>query len=259
MVLPRSADLVTKSLVALGVTIVTVAISAHVLGNTDKVHEGFGAVVDFLQQGNRGLCSYLVSTVVGAVFLLPTEPIEFVGGLLLSPAYGMWETLLYTVLAKLAANLIGMLLARYVFGDWLLDNVVNKFDFRGKISFAVGKWKTAFLGAGSMLPLSLKDYGPVFSLILTTFYAFQNIYLGSVAGDIKEEAFGRRNLGTDPGDWGVISKKVLPMTLKLVLVVYAVKAVKSHCGRIKGQIEEEAKQKAMGSDKPATAQGKKNE
>merc|ERR550537_225312 len=100
-------------------------------------------------------------------------------------------TLIYTVLAKFLANIISVLLARYVIRDWVNKNIVGKFELLRLVSTAVKEepWKMAFLVRGSMVPLAVKNYGlgvmdipllPVgcFSCVFTTFYAFQNIYFG---------------------------------------------------------------------------------
>merc|ERR1719146_596665 len=114
-------------------------------------------------------------------------------------------TLFYTTLAKFVANLISVVLARYVIRDWVHEHIVSKFELLRLVSTAVKEepWKMAFLVRGSMVPLSVKNYGlgvmdmpllpiAVNSCIFTTFYAFQNIYLGSVAGNLKAAFAGKK-------------------------------------------------------------------
>jgi uncharacterized membrane protein YdjX (TVP38/TMEM64 family) len=262
----------TKNIMAMTAAVAVMASFASVLGDKQKIRENLETAVDIIQkQGDNAMYFYLAFTLIGVVCLVPTTPMEFVGGFLFSPRYGVWMTLLYTSLAKFAANLISVLLARYVIRDWVRENIVSKFELLRLVSTAVRDepWKMAFLVRGSMLPLSVKNYGlgvldmplppiAVCSCIFTTFYAFQNIYLGSVAGDMKE-AFAPKKPSSDPSDWGATVKKTFPMAFNVMLVVFLVRAVKAQIRKTKNQMEEDLKQKSeaaseadmkMGNDKP---------
>jgi len=261
-----------KNIMVMTAAVAVMASFASVLGDKQKIRENLETAVDIIQkQGDNAMYFYLAFTLIGVVCLVPTTPMEFVGGFLFSPRYGVWMTLLYTSLAKFAANLISVLLARYVIRDWVQENIVSKFELLRLVSTAVRDepWKMAFLVRGSMLPLSVKNYGlgvldmplppiAVCSCIFTTFYAFQNIYLGSVAGDMKE-AFAPKKPSSDPSDWGATVKKTFPMAFNVMLVVFLVRAVKAQIRKTKNQMEEDLKQKSeaaseadmkMGNDKP---------
>jgi len=270
---PVNAFFTVKNIIVMIVAVTVMVSFAIVLGDKKKVRENLEAAVDFIQQqGDNGLYFYLAFTLIGVVCLVPTTPMEFVGGFLFSPQYGVWMTLFYTTLAKFVANLISVVLARYVIRDWVHENIVSKFELLRLVSTAVREepWKMAFLVRGSMMPLSVKNYGlgvldmplppiAVCSCIFTTFYAFQNIYLGSVAGDMKE-AFAPKKPSSDPSDWGATAKKIFPMVFNLMLVVFLVKAVKTQIKKTKIQMEEDLKQKCdangeadmkMSNDKPS--------
>lgn len=255
-------------------TMVVVAVLAFVfyktIGDKEKMRLALESGVAYVEaQGDRGLYIYLFFTWCGVVCLVPTTPMELAGGFLFSPRYGMWQTLFMTSGAKLVANLISVLLARHVFKQWVFDNVITKFELLQMVSEAVKDepWKMAFLVRGSMLPLAVKNYGlgvmeiaytPIAlnSCIFTTFYAFQNIYMGSLLVDLKD-IFSPKKASAAPGDWLSTCKSMAPVAFNVLLVLFLVKAVKGQIKKAKDKMETDMRI-ASKERKAAAAESKKD-
>merc|ERR1719253_337149 len=122
---------------------------------------------------------------------------------------------------KLIANIISVLIARFVVRDWVMKNVVSKYELLSMVSKAVKEepWKMAFLVRGSMVPLAVKNYGlgvmdigylPIAccSCLFTNFYAMQNLSLGSSIQKI-EEVFSPSKSDA-PKDWMQTAKNMMP-------------------------------------------------
>lgn len=237
-------------------------------GHHVNVKEGLEKAVHFVEaQGRTAVIWYCAFTLIGVVLLIPTTPMEIAGGFLFSPSYGMWTVLVFTGTAKLIANSISVLIARYVVKDWVVKNVVAKNELLTMVSKAVKEepWKMAFLVRGSMVPLFVKNYGlgvmdigflPIAacSSIFTNFYAFQNIYMGSAMQDIKE-IFAPKVAVAVATEWTqeyVLStaKKMMPIFFNIGLVIFLVKAVKAQIKKQKAAIEGNLKDKDT-KDKPA--------
>lgn len=248
--------LTVKNIITLTVGAAIVALLAMALKDKKRIQENMQAAIHFIErQGDNALYFYLAFTLIGVACLIPTTPMEFAGGFLFAPKYGLWMTLFYTSVAKLIANMISVLLARYIFKDWVLENVITRFELLKLVSTAVKEepWKMAFLVRGSMVPLAVKNYGlgvmdmpllPIaaFSCVFTTFYAFQNIYFGSMCVDLAE-VFGGKKASADPGDWTATMKKSMPIVFNVGLVVFLVKAVKGQIKKQTERIQENLKEK----------------
>jgi uncharacterized membrane protein YdjX (TVP38/TMEM64 family) len=213
------------------------------------------AVVFVEGQGQTAVMWYCLFTFIGVVCLIPTTPMELAGGFLFSPIYGMWMVLVFTGTAKLLANIVSVLIARFIVKDWVMKNVVAKNELLTMVSKAVKEepWKMAFLVRGAMIPLFVKNYGlgvmdigylPIAacSMIFTNFYAFQNIYMGSACQDLKE-VFAPKKVAEGPMDWTSTAKKLMPVVFNVLLVVFLVKAVKAQVKKQKALIEDDLKKK----------------
>lgn len=207
-------------------------------------------------QGNAAVYWYCLFTFIGVVCLIPTTPMELAGGFLFSPTYGMWMVLVFTGTAKLLANSISVMLARHVFKDWVMTNVVAKSELLTMVRTAVKEepWKMAFLVRGSMIPLFMKNYSlgvmdidllpiAVCSSIFTNFYAFQNIYMGAACQNLAD-VFAPKKAADGPQDWTATAKKLMPIAFNILLVIFLVKAVKDQVKKQKAQIEKNLKEKA---------------
>merc|ERR1740133_749419 len=105
-----------------------------------------------------------------------------------------------------------------------------------------------------MVPLAIKNYGlgvmdmPLLpigacSCIFTTFYAFQNIYFGSMCVDLAEVFGGKKAADPNaPGDWMGMAKKLMPIAFNVGLVFFLVKAVKSQMKKATEQIQANLKE-----------------
>jgi len=200
---------------------------------------------------------YCAVTLVGVVCLVPTTPLELAGGFLFSPKYGVWNVLAFTGTSKLIANVISVLIARHFVKDWVMKNIVAKYDLLKMVALAVKDepWKMVFLVRGSMVPLAVKNYGlgvmevgylPIAccSMIFTNFYAFQNIYMGAACQNLKEVFAPKKAAADTDGDWIAVVKKCLPIAFNVMLITLLVKAVMGQVRKQKTKIEEELKAKS---------------
>jgi len=227
-----------------------------VLEKVDMKEQLENAITFIEKQGAAAIWWYCLFTFIGVVCLIPTTPMELAGGFLFSPQHGMWMVLVYTGTAKLCANIISVLMARFVVRDWVMKNIVAKSSLLQMVLAGAKDepWKMCFLVRGSMVPLAVKNYGlgvteisylpiAVCSTIFTNFYAFQNIYVGSSMSDLKE-VFAPKKAAEGPTDWQTYAKKGFPILFNLLLILLMVKAVQ---GQVKKQAakvkaEEEAKE-----------------
>merc|ERR1712216_316210 len=235
-----------------------VGVAAYKGGLFDKkkVQEGMEAAITYVQaQGDNALYFYLGFTLVGVVLLIPTTPMEFAGGFLFSPVYGMWTTWLLTCAAKMISNFISVLIARFVVRDWVQRNVIQKWEILRLVSTAVEDepYKMAFLVRGSMVPLFVKNYAlgvmeigylPVMlaSCVFTPFYALQNIMLGSACQDLKE-VFSPTKKTAGDGNWTDTAKAVMPIVFNVALIFFLIKAIKQQMKKQKDQIEKDLRAK----------------
>jgi len=245
-----------KNLVILALVGVALFGLFKMFGDKVDIKGGLEKAVHFVeQQGTTAVWWYCIFTFIGVVCLIPTTPMELAGGFLFSPVYGMWMVLVFTGTAKLLANIISVLMARFVVKDWVKKNVVAKSELLTMVSSAVKEepWKMAFLVRGSMVPLFVKNYGlgvmdidflpiAVCSTIFTNFYAFQNIYMGAACENLKEVFSPKKSEG--PTDMMGMAKKFMPVAFNILLVVFLVKAVKDQIKKQKAQIEENLKKKS---------------
>jgi len=229
------------------------------LGPTWRVQDVMEAAINYIEaQGDNALLAYLVFSCCGVVFLFPTTPMEFAGGFLFSSRYGLLTTWFLTSLAKLVANVISVLVARYVLRDWVMQTFVKKSDFLTMVSKAVHQepFKMAFLVRGSMVPVSVKNYGlgvleigllpiALAACVFGPFYAFQHIYFGSACQNLRD-VFALKKT-TLERNWMDTVKKVLPIVFNILLVVALIRALKAQIKQAREATE--AKLKAVGSSK----------
>jgi len=231
----------------------------------DKVNmaELMEQAIKFVEaQGSTAVIYYCLFTFIGVVCLVPTTPMEFAGGFLFTPTYGFFMVSLFTGISKLAANIVSVLIAKFVVKDWVMKNVVAKSELLTMVSKAVEEepWKMAFLVRGSMVPLFVKNYGlgvmnigylpnAGCSCIFTNFYAMQNIYMGSTMSDIKDVFSPKKaSAGAPAADWlsAATAKKMMPIVINVALVFFLVKAVQAQIKKAKAKIEEDTKKKTDG-------------
>lgn len=237
----------------------------YAFGHKVNIPEQMERAVKFVEaQGETAMYWYCAITLVGVICLIPTTPMEIAGGFLFSPTYGWPMVLVYTGTMKLIANIVSVMIARFVVKDWVMKNVVSKYELLTMVSKAVKEepWKMAFLVRGSMVPLAVKNYGlgvmdiglgpiAVCSCIFTNFYAFQNIYMGSAMQDIKE-VFAPKTAAAGPTDWTANAKKLMPVAFNVLLVIFLIKAVKAQIKKQKAAIEANLEKKiAKDGDKKA--------
>jgi uncharacterized membrane protein YdjX (TVP38/TMEM64 family) len=241
-------------------TVVVVGILAFMayryLGSKVNVKELLEKAVDFVEkQGNNAVWFYVLFTFVGVVCLVPTTPMEVAGGFLFHAQYGYW-VYVFTGAAKLCANIVSVLIARFLVKDMVMEKVVKKSELLTMVAAAVKDepWKMAFLVRGSMVPLFVKNYGlgvtdigylpnACCSMIFTNFYAAQNIYLGSTMKNLKD-VFAPKTAATGPKDWTTYAKSVLPIIFNVLLVICLVKALKAQFKKQRAEIEQKLKKKS---------------
>jgi uncharacterized membrane protein YdjX (TVP38/TMEM64 family) len=193
-------------------------------------------------------------TFVGVVCLVPTTVMEIAGGFLFANKFGFW-VYVFTGCTKLCANIVSVLIARFLVKDYVMKHVVEKSDLLKMVASAVKEepWKMAFLVRGSMVPLFVKNYGlgvmdigylpnACCSLIFTNFYAAQNIYLGSTMQDLKE-VFAPKKGDAGPRDWTATAKTLMPVVFNVLLVFVLVKALKQQFKKQRESLEKNLKEK----------------
>lgn len=246
-----------KSIVIVVVLGVLFYVASITIGDKKKLSETLEKSVGFIEeQGAQAVLIYCAVTVVGVVCLVPTTPLEMAGGFLFSPKYGVLIVLAFTGVAKLIANVISVLIARHLLKDWVMKTIVAKYDLLKMVALAVKDepWKMVFLVRGSMVPLSVKNYGlgvmevgylpiAVCSTIFSNFYAFQNIYMGAACQNLKEVFAPKKGAAAAGGDWMEVVKKCLPIAFNFILIIFLVKAVKGQVKKQKNKIEAELKAK----------------
>lgn len=248
-----------KSAVSVAVAGVAFYAAYKYLGSKVNVKELLEQAVDFVEaQGNSAVYFYVLFTFVGVVCLVPTTPMEVSGGFLFYKTYGPW-VYVFTGATKLCANIVSVLIARFLVKDWVMEKIVKKSELLNMVSLAVKDepWKMAFLVRGSMVPLFVKNYGlgvtdigylpnACCSMIFTNFYAAQNIYMGSTMQNLKE-VFAPKKASTDgPKHWTSYAKTLMPIVFNVLLVIFLVKALKAQFKKQRLEIEKKLKAKADG-------------
>jgi len=211
------------------------------------------SAIFYIESSEYAMMAYLAFTVVGVVALVPTTAMEFSGGFLFVPKYGLLGTLLLTCAAKFVANLIAITLAKYVLRDWVRRNFVDRSELLSLVAEAAKDepYKMAFLVRGSYAPLSVKNYGlgvldigylPIMatSCIFSPFYAVQNIYMGSACKSLQE-VFAPMKQQEGQNSWMTAIKAAMPVVLNLLLVVFLIKALKAQLKKSRSAMEAKLK------------------
>eukprot|EP00438_Fugacium_kawagutii_P021440 Skav216975 [mRNA] locus=scaffold2531:444868:445644:+ [translate_table: standard] len=247
-------SLLLQSAVA-GVLILLFSRAYGYTGIGKHVKEIIESVILYIQSSEYAMMIYLAFTVVGVVALVPTTAMEFSGGFLFVPSYGLIGTLLLTCAAKFVANVIAITLAKYVLKDWMRRNFVERSELLSLVAEAAKEepYKMAFLVRGSYAPLSVKNYGlgvldigylPIMatSCIFSPFYAAQNIYMGSACKSLQEVfAPTKQNPDAQQASWMHALKAALPVVLNLLLVLFLVRAIKAQLKKSRSAMEAKLK------------------
>jgi len=230
----------------------------------DGLKKAMESTIDYVEkQGDNGMYVYLLFTFIAIITPIPsTTPLEFAGGFLFSPQYGMINTWLLTCLAKFGANFVSVLIARYVVRDWVVKNFVEKSELMTMVARAIKDepYKMSLLVRGSMAPLMVKNYGlgvmdvgflpiALTSCIFTPFYAFQNIYVGSQCQNIKE-VFSPKKADPNAGtDYVGLIKTLVPVVMNIALIWLLVRAVKKQVKKTREETERSMREKDAKKDK----------
>lgn len=218
------------------------------------------SAIFYIETSEYAMMAYLAFTVVGVIALVPTTAMEFSGGFLFVPKYGLLGTLLFTCAAKFVANVIAITLAKYVLRDWVRRSFVDRSELLSLVAEAAKDepYKMAFLVRGSYAPLSVKNYGlgvldigylPIMatSCIFSPFYAAQNIYMGSACKSLQEVfAPTKQNQEVEVDDftsWMHALKAAMPVVLNLLLVLFLIRAIKAQLKKSRSAMEAKLKSK----------------
>lgn len=249
---------VSRKAIASIIAICVVIFGGSLMVGKETIKNAMEALIDYVEkQGDNGLYVYLLFTFVAIVTPVPsTTPMEFAGGFLFSPQYGLINTWLFTCLAKFLANIVSVLIARYVVRDWVVKNFVEQSELLTMVSKAIKEepYKMSLLVRGSMAPLMVKNYGlgvmevgflpiALTSCVFTPFYAFQNIYVGSQCKNIKEVFSPRKEDPSAGTDYIGMIKTLLPVTMNVALVYLLVKAVKKQVKKTREEVEKSIREK----------------
>jgi len=254
----------STSTVALSIAACILLFGSTFLIGKDRVRAAMEATADYVeQQGDNGMLVYLLFTFIAIITPIPsTTPLEFAGGFLFSPTYGMINTWLLTCMSKFCANSVSVLIARYVVRDWVVKNFVEKSDLLTMVSKAIKDepYKMSLLVRGSMAPLMVKNYGlgvmdvgflpiALTSCVFTPFYAFQNIYVGSQCKNLKDVFSPKK---ADPNaslDYVGVLKTAVPVVMNVALIYLLVQAVKRQVKKAREEMETNMRENNTKKDK----------
>lgn len=216
------------------------------------------AVLYIESKGESAIQLYMLLTFIGVICMVPTTLMEFAGGFLFSPKYGVIVTWVLTCVAKLCANVVAVWIARNFLRDLFTRQLVEKSELLTMVSKAVKEepFKMAFLVRGSMAPLSVKNYGlavldigylPIAlgGLIFTPFYAIQNIYFGSLCKDLKEVFAPQKVSAGGGGGWTSSLKAALPVVFNILLAVFLFRAIKAQMRKQRAAMEASVREKTQ--------------
>ncbi|CAE7946154.1 SMYD5, partial [Symbiodinium sp. KB8] len=245
-------------LIILGLVVVGFYRAYNYSGLGHQLKDVVKSAIQYIEASEYAMSVYMVFTVFGVIALVPTTAMEFSGGFLFVPAYGLLGTLLLTCAAKFVANVIAVTLAKYVMRDWVRRNFVDRSELLQMVSEAAKDepFKMAFLVRGSYAPLSVKNYGlgvldigylpiMVTSCIFSPFYAIQNIYMGSACKSLQEVFAPTQSTDATP-TWTGALKGALPVIFNLFLVLFMVRALKAQLKKSRNAMEAKLKSKCAG-------------
>jgi len=219
-------------------------------------HRVRASAIALLHQADKwdekaGFAIYLLSTFFGVIFLMSTTVMELMGGFLFAHKWGVFQVGVATCVAKLAANLVSVVVARNFLRDLKRELLSRSMYLKTAAKAAKERpLQTAFLVRGSMAPLAIKNYGLGItdipyghilgcSLIFTPFYAFQNLYLGVTARDFATLVqAGTNSAASTNTPWGWQG-----MIFNVVLVVAGLRVVRAQVAAVTAEAEHEMTQK----------------
>mmetsp|Transcript_89380 Transcript_89380/g.163904 ORF Transcript_89380/g.163904 Transcript_89380/m.163904 type:complete len:367 (+) Transcript_89380:38-1138(+) len=223
---------------------------AVVLLSQDPQRVRAGAIA-LLHQADKwderaGFLMYLLITFFGVIFLMSTTVMELMGGFLFTHKWGLFQVGAATCVAKLAANMVSVFVARKLLRNFVKRELLSRSVFLKTAAKAAKErpLQTAFLVRGSMAPLAVKNYGLGItdvpyrhiagcSLIFTPFYAFQNLYLGNTARDFAALLQSETPAGSNT-PWGVQG-----LVFNVVLVVAGLRIVRAQVRARTAEAEQE--------------------
>ena len=216
-------------------------------------------LLGYLRSNSVPRWHYLLAVFAGVLLLIPSTPIETLGGLLyanpthdltaLQPACvaligtqtatcDMLELWLLSSLAKLTANVFSVLIARHLARGLVERYLLPRYPILQAASALAEEepLKTTLFIRGSMVPLAVKNYGcgvlkvPYWciacgSLVFGPLYGFQNFLMGAEARRLGEDS-----VAAGGGGGKSVEMMVLGYVAQLALVMAVVKRVQ---GRIK--------------------------
>ena len=213
-----------------------------------------GRLMDYLRTNSVPRWQYLLTVFVGVLLLVPSTPIETLGGLLYaSPQHDvtgmqaacasligtqtatcdMLELWLLSSFAKLSANVFSVLIARHLARDLVERHLLPRYPILQAASTLAEEepLKTTLLIRGSMVPLAVKNYGcgvlnvpywciALGSLLFGPLYGFQNFLMGAEARRLGEDSVTAAGSGNKSAEMMVLS-----VVVQLAVVMAVVKRV----------------------------------
>jgi uncharacterized membrane protein YdjX (TVP38/TMEM64 family) len=201
---------------------------------------------------------YLLAVFVGVLLLIPSTPIETLGGVLyakpdydataLQPACvavigeqtatcDVLELWILSSLAKLFANVFSVLIARHLARGFVERHVFPRYSILQAASDIAEEepLKTTLLIRGSMVPLAVKNYGcgvlnvpywciALGSLIFGPLYGFQNFLMAAEARRLGEDSMTAASSGNGGKN---VEAMVLGYVLQLMVVIALVQRVQA--------------------------------
>lgn len=221
-----------------------------------------GQLMSYLRTNSVPRWQYLLTVFVGVLLLVPSTPIETLGGLLYAnPLYDvtgiqaacvsligtqtatcdMLELWLLGSFAKLSANVFSVLIARHLARSLVERHLLPRYPILQAASTLAEEepLKTTLLIRGSVVPLAVKNYGcgvlkvpywciALGSLVFGPLYGFQNFLLGAEARRLGEDSVEATGVGSGKKSAEMM---VLGCLVQFVVVIAVVK-------RIQGKIRD---------------------
>ena len=190
-------------------------------------------LLDYLKTNSVPRWQYLLAVFAGVLLLIPSTPIETLGGVLYAkPEYDatalqptcvaiigqqtatcdVLELWILSSLAKLSANVFSVLIARHFARDFVERHVFPRYSILRAASDIAEEepLKTTLLIRGSMVPLAVKNYGcgvlnvpywciALGSLVFGPLYGFQNFLMATEARRLGEDSVTAAGSGVGGG------------------------------------------------------------
>lgn len=205
------------------------------------------------ESGPKAIAIIIAICFFGAIFGIPTTPLEFFAGYKYGFGYGFLIIVSGKQLGGMAAYWIGRLFLR----DWIRKNMVPKWKILMALdgAFEEEGLKMAFAFRSMYIPVAVKSYGcaalgcgfwqaTAASMVFGPLYAAANLYAGAATREVRDAS----SAGGE-ADW---VKNAVKITLGGIFVVgcgFAMKIMKKQLKKVTDELEAKAAKQEAESKK----------